>query len=146
MEQQKLFKRSHVLAEDDNDPYMGVGFDASKPLARFEKDKFLKTPIADSLQTIKLVGEVDKLQAELAKLKNKGVKKRPLKPADRIYNRIKKEYETEHFGKIIAIDVHLKRVVGIGDTLDDAYEQAVEETGREQFDFKRVGYSYLYKL
>jgi len=83
----------------------------------------------------------------IAKLEKKKTRnKKPVKKANRIYNRFKKELELEHFGKIVAIDVDLERVVGIGDTFDEAYDRATEETGKEQFDFKRVGYSYLFKF
>ena len=46
----------------------------------------------------------------------------------------------------MAIDEESGRIVGMGDTVLSAYDQAKEATGKEQFDFKRVGYRYLNRI
>ncbi|MHA1431703.1 MAG: hypothetical protein ACTSRV_15125 [Candidatus Freyarchaeota archaeon] len=83
---------------------------------------------------------------ELETLKKRvGGKRKPTK-ADYVYELFKEELEKEHFGKIVAIDTELKKIVGIGDTVLEAYRQAKKNTGKDQFDFRRVGYSYIHRV
>jgi hypothetical protein len=87
--------------------------------------------------------DAEQLKRENRRLKRYAPKKRKRTEADRIYDRLKAELEKEHYGEIIAIDTELGRVVGIGDTLSEAYEKAKKATRKKQFAFKRVGYSYI---
>ena len=79
-------------------------------------------------------------------LKNKVEGKRKPTKVDYVYELFKEELEKEHFGKIVAIDTELKKIVGIGDTVLEAYRQAKKNTGKDQFDFRRVGYSYIHRV
>jgi hypothetical protein len=63
------------------------------------------------------------------------------KESDLIYNEHKAEYEEKYSGKIIAIDNAERKVVGVGDTILEAYEKANAETSKTKFSFKRVGYT-----
>ena len=66
--------------------------------------------------------------------------------ADLVYERYREELEKEHFGKIVAIDTDSEKIVGIGYNISEAYKLAQKKTGKKQFDFKRVGYSYINRL
>jgi len=61
-------------------------------------------------------------------------------------------YETlrpslENFrGKFVAIDMEQRKVVGVGDSFDEAYESAKKESGKDQFYFRRVGKRYLFHM
>ena len=69
--------------------------------------------------------------------------KRVRTKTDIIYDRFKKELELKYHGKIVAIDDDLEKIVGIGESVLEVYNKAVEETGKDQFNFRRVGYSYI---
>lgn len=90
--------------------------------------------------------EVLDLKKRVSELESRvGKKRRPTK-VDFVYELFKDELEREHFGKIVAIDTDLEEIVGIGDTILKAYNDAKEKTGKEEFDFKRVGYRYIHKV
>lgn len=72
-----------------------------------------------------------------------GERRKPTE-ADRVYELFREELEKEYFGKIVAVDTDSKQIVGMGDTLLEAYNNAKEKTGKDQFDFKRVGYKYIH--
>lgn len=142
------FLRSHHSREIDRgfevseDPFNNILASEQFILAQIEKAEFVERPTIENFyeeyKSTRI--EVEELKAALEELVGK---KRPLTQADYIYNRFKKELERDHRGKIIAIDIDRGCIAGIGDTVDDTYEQAVKETGKEQFAFKRVGFSYL---
>ena len=74
------------------------------------------------------------------------IQKREPTKADLIYEKYRKELEREHFGKIVAIDTDLEKIVGIGYTILEAYKLAQKETGKNQFNFKRVGYDWVHEI
>ena len=78
-------------------------------------------------------------------MKPKTTKRTPTK-ADLVYERFRPRLEREHFGEIVAIDPDLEQVVGVGANLSEAYEQAKKKTGKQQFAFKRVGYSHVERI
>lgn len=90
----------------------------------------------------KRVAELEKRVHELSQ-PQMGVKRFTI--ADQIYKRFKERLEAEQFGKIVAIDTDLGEIVGIGDTVLDAYNKAKERTSKTKFAFRRVGYPYVYK-
>lgn len=57
-----------------------------------------------------------------------------------IYDEQKSELEKQYFGKIVAIDNEERKVVGIGETILEAYTEAKASTKKDKFSFKRVGY------
>ncbi|HXY88467.1 MAG TPA: hypothetical protein VEG44_08505 [Candidatus Acidoferrales bacterium] len=159
-----LLQGGHIIGKSfltSDNPYIKVNLALQNAQAQIEREIFVKSSHREvTSDDIKLVylnsanvvtkKDLDNLRNEfidrIGKLEKKTRKKKPVTKADRVYNRFKKELEQEYFGKIVAIDVDLSRVVGIGDTFDEAYDRAIEETGKEQFDFKRVGHSYLFKF
>jgi|GEM_PF-564988 hypothetical protein len=90
--------------------------------------------------------EVKLLRSEIRRLKKYAPQQEEYTESDRIYEHFKAELEEKYYGKVVAIDDDLGRIVGIGDTLSDAYEAAKEATRKKQFDFKRVGYRYLNRI
>ncbi|HEY4675397.1 MAG TPA: hypothetical protein VIH48_05020 [Candidatus Bathyarchaeia archaeon] len=90
--------------------------------------------------------EIDALKKRVQYLEKRAGGKRKLTKADFVVELNKKELETKYFGKIVAIDADSLEVVGIGDTILEAYNNAKEKTGKDQFDFRRIGYSYVYRV
>lgn len=90
--------------------------------------------------------QITDLQTRVRELEKRAGKKRERTKADLVYEFCKEELEEKHFGKIVAIDTELGQIVGVGDTILEAYNKAKERTGKEQFDFKRVGYKYIHKV
>lgn len=109
-------------------------------------DWFDRFAIAKPTETIDVQGEIRQLKKRVSELESRvGGKMEPTE-ADYVYRLFKEELEKEHFGKIVAIDTDLKEIVGIGNTVLEAYKIAKEKTGKDQFDFRRVGYKYIYKV
>jgi hypothetical protein len=134
-------------------------FDVQRSFAQIEKADFFETmPMFNffrELVSIKQefadfkktkIKEINALKDALANLEQLAGERTLFTPADRIYERFKVELEKDHFGEIVAIDDESGCIVGIADTLSDAYERAKKATGKEQFDFKRVGYGYLFRI
>lgn len=95
---------------------------------------------------IDVTKEVLDLKKRVQELEMRVGERRRSTEANRVYELFQKELEKEHFGKIVAIDTELKQIVGIGDTLLEAYNNAKSKTGKDQFDFQRVGYRYIHKV
>lgn len=89
---------------------------------------------------------VKRLEDEVRRLKKEP--KPPIRPTktDLIYEKFREELEKEHFGKIVAIDVDSETIVGIGDTVLEAYHKAREKSPKTKFSYKRIGYTYVYRL
>jgi hypothetical protein len=62
-----------------------------------------------------------------------------VKLGEDVYSENKDEWEKAYFGKIIAIEVESKELAGIGETLDEAYEDALKKYPDKQFYFRKVG-------
>lgn len=99
-----------------------------------------------TIEAIDVMGEIRDLRQRVRELERRVGGKRERTKADYVYELFKKELEESHFGKIVAIDTESEKIAGIGDTILEAYKNAKEKTGKDQFDFKRVGYKYLYKV
>ena len=93
-----------------------------------------------------LVKRIEKLEKEVQELKKeKEIKRFPSK-ADLIYMEFKDELEKEHWGKIVAIDVESEKIVGVGNSILEAYYEAQKNTSKKQFSYRRVGFSFVHKL
>lgn len=55
------------------------------------------------------------------------------------FTRKKREWERIYLGKIIAIEVESKSSAGIGESLNEAYEDAVKKYPDKPFYFRKVG-------
>jgi hypothetical protein len=90
--------------------------------------------------------EIESLKKRVDELEKRvGIQRTPTK-VDYVYSLFKNELEKHHFGKVIAIDVDSAQVVGIGDSILEAYNEAIKKTKKTQFDFKRVGFKHLHKV
>lgn len=88
--------------------------------------------------------EIEHLKKRVQELEQRiGIRRTPTE-VDRVYELFKDKLEKEHFGKIVAIDVESKQIVGIGDSILEAYNKAKAKTKKDQFDFRRVGYKYIH--
>lgn len=94
----------------------------------------------------RLEKRVESLENEVRKLKGILMPKRRITKADSIYEKFREELEKEHFGKIVAIDIDSETVVGIGNTVLEAYNEGRKKSSRTKFSYKRVGYPYVYRL
>jgi len=119
-------------------------FDPSDPLSLFER---IFEFISHSLEPRnELEKRVRRLEKEIEQLKKRMVPQRVFTKADIIYEKYRDKLERNYFGKIVAIDTETKRIVGIGNTILEAYEMARKKTSKNKFSFKKVGYPYVYKL
>lgn len=91
---------------------------------------------------------VERLEDEIRRLKKElspSIRRTPTR-ADLIYEKFREELEKEHFGRIVAIDTDSESVVGIGNTVLEAYHEASKKSSKTKFSYKRVGYPYVYRL
>ncbi len=77
----------------------------------------------------------------LQELEKKQKIKREPTLSEIIYEEKKAELEENYFGKIVAIDNVKKEIVGIGDTILEAYNNAKENSENDKFSYIRVGYT-----
>jgi len=73
-----------------------------------------------------------------------------VKRGERVYEANREKWERLYPGKIIAIEIEGKILAGVGETLDEACEKALEEYPDKRFYFRKVGpcpaTSHLYLL
>jgi hypothetical protein len=86
------------------------------------------------------------LERRVEELEKRVPGRRQLIKADHIYLRFQEELEKNQFGKIVAIDSESEEIVGVGNDILEAYNEAKKKTGKTQFDFKRVGYPYIHRV
>lgn len=66
------------------------------------------------------------------------------KEGDDIFEVHRQELEANHMGKVVAIDLKSRTIAGIGNDIDEAYENALNACPEQnQFHFRRVGKAYL---
>jgi hypothetical protein len=69
---------------------------------------------------------------------------------EEIYKENKDRLEKTYMGKIIAIEIESRSVAGVGESLDEACEEALKKYPKKKFYFRKVGpcaaTSYLYFL
>ena len=58
---------------------------------------------------------------------------------EEIYEQNKEKLEKAYLGKIIAIETQSGTIAGIGESLDEAYEKALEKYPGKKFYFRKVG-------
>lgn len=68
------------------------------------------------------------------------------KRADMVYQKFRQQLESEHFGKIVALDSEEGTVVAIGDTVLDAYNEAKKRSRKERFSFRKIGSRVFCKI
>jgi hypothetical protein len=93
---------------------------------------------------LRRIGDLEKAVQKLKEQKE--IRKVPSK-ADFVYSKFKDELEKEHFGKIVAIDVESEKIVGCGNSILEAYRDAMQkQTIMKQFAYRRVGFDFVHKL
>jgi len=98
------------------------------------------------IKRITLEEKVEALEKEIQKLKQKNPSIEKMSKADMIYELFREELEEKYFGKIVAIDINGKKIVGVGRNVLEAYKDALKNSNRSSFSYKKVGYPYVYKL
>jgi len=131
-------KKWGILKEDETSDII---ISALLPSRRF--GRFLRS---EAIEAIDVMAEIRDLRSRVRDLERRVGGKREFTDADYVYELFKEELEKKHFGRIVAIDTESKKIVGIGDTILEAYNDAKEKTGKDQFDFRRVGYKYIHKV
>jgi hypothetical protein len=58
---------------------------------------------------------------------------------EEIYEENRERLEKAYLGKIIAIEIESGTVAGIGENLDEAYEEALKKYPNKKFYFRKVG-------
>jgi hypothetical protein len=100
----------------------------------------------DELQVIK--EELNRLRDRLAELEKSTVKELEVErtEVDAVYELHRADLERKYFGRIVAIDTDTKSIVGIGDSILEAFKKAERKTRKDCFDYKRVGFDYIYDI
>lgn len=93
-----------------------------------------------------LLKRIEKLEKTVEDLKSERKSRKLPSKADLIYLKFKEELEREHFGKIVAIDVESENIVGIGDSVLEAYHSAKKNISKNRFSYRRVGFPYVHRL
>jgi hypothetical protein len=93
-----------------------------------------------------LVKRIENLEQTIEELKKEREVKRLPSKADRVYLKFKNMLEKEHFGKIVAIDAESGRIVGLGNSVLEAYRDAEKNTSKTKFSYRRVGFAFVHKL
>jgi hypothetical protein len=89
------------------------------------------------------------LEKEVQKLKHEDIKNVTMEKINKVnivYERFREQLEQNDFGKIVAIDLDSEKIVGIGNSVMEAYKDALRNSERHSFSYKRVGSPYLYRL
>jgi hypothetical protein len=90
--------------------------------------------------------EIEDLKTRVGELERRVGRKRVPTKVDQIYELFRETLEKEQSGKIVAIDTESGQIVGIGNSILEAYDVARKKTGKNQFDFRRVGYKYVHRV
>lgn len=97
--------------------------------------------------------KVNSLEATCRELRNRVRKLETLtnsrmesSKADVVYQLFKNELENKYVGKIVAIDVDSEKIVGIGDSILEAYKEAKKHSSKATFAYRRVGFSYVHRI
>jgi len=62
-----------------------------------------------------------------------------VKLGEDVYSKNKDKWEKAYLGKIIAIEVESKELAGVGENLDEAYENALKNCPNRHFYFRKIG-------
>lgn len=95
-----------------------------------------------------LVKRIERLERTVEELKGKKeMSARALwSEVDRVYLKFKGDLEKHHYGKIVAIDVESEKIVGIGNSILEAYYEAKKKASKEKFSYRRVGVNFEHRL
>lgn len=93
-----------------------------------------------------LENRVETLEKQVQQLMQKNVNREKSNKVDAIYEIFKEEMEKTCMGKIVAIDIDSKTIVGVGTTITEAYKDARKKSKKQSFSYKRVGSPYVYRL
>jgi len=78
------------------------------------------------------------------------MRSRLIELGEKIYEENKAKWEKAYLGKIIAIEVDSRSLAGVGDSVDEAYEEAAKKYPGKPFYFRKVGPcaapGYLFRL
>jgi hypothetical protein len=66
--------------------------------------------------------------------------------ADKVYKKYREELEDKYLGKIVAIDSKSEEIVGIGNSVLEAYKEAIKKSEEKRFSFRRVGCKYVHRI
>lgn len=97
--------------------------------------------------------KVNSLEATCRELRNRVQKLETLTnsgmestKADVVYQLFKDELESKYVGRIVAIDVDSEEIVGIGDSILEAYKEAKKHSSKATFAYRRVGSAYVHRI
>lgn len=90
--------------------------------------------------------EIQRLKARIARLESKMTTRPVTTRGSRVYEKLRSSLEPEFLGKVVAIDTDREQVIGVGDTIEEAYSQASAKEAGKQFYFRRVGKRYLERV
>ena len=94
----------------------------------------------DLIELLKQVKQLSKNVQELQQFHRPTIQTK----GRRVYEKL--NLEKQFMDKIVAIDVNKEAVVGIGDTIEQAYEDAISKSSKRKFYFRKVGQDYLFKV
>jgi hypothetical protein len=123
--------------QNSREEQFGSFFDAFYTFVKSSSSEETKDP---------LLARIEKLEETVEELKKGKELRRVSLKADVIYSKFREDLEKEHFGQIVAIDLESEQIVGVGNSVLEAYRMAREKTSKEEFSYRRVGLEYVHKL
>jgi hypothetical protein len=131
--------RKWGILQDDKEERLQPLYEYLVSLRRYESSFLIP-------ERIDVAGEIEDLKERVCELERRvGAVRRPTR-SDYVYGFFRTDLERKHFGKIVAIDTDSEQIAGIGNTVLEAYNEAKEKTGKNQFDFKRIGHRHIHEV
>lgn len=106
-------------------------------------EEITKDPIEDLYDELEVLKHQMSVMSKnylklLQKMENKKTSKKP-RMGETVYQQLKNSLEKKYKNKFVALDIKQKTVAGVGNTIDEAYEDAISKGDNTKFYFRKVG-------
>jgi len=88
-------------------------------------------------EILELKERLVEVEHEIAKKFSKA--KKTMSKGELVYDKLQHQIEKQYMGKVVAIDVGNKKVIGIGNSIEEAHDDAICKSKKKRFYFKKVG-------
>ena len=146
MSKASIFKEIIFVEDGEAHGYADVDEIRMMP-KQFVIGMMLKQFLTLENETYDIEEQIEKLKRELSSLKLGLDQKLVVNRGDAVYEKLLPTLEEKYYDMIVAIDTENEKVVGVGETIEEAYEHAKSERPeKKQFYFRRVGSSYVERI